>query len=165
MPHRPPLRSEQRTPLARLSEGGAHAIVGYQLAQAAIVTNQVFDERVGRGGLRRVEFTILALVQGNPDVTARQLARALAVTPPNIAIWLDKLESRGLVARERSASDARMQHVRLTSRGKTLVDRSVQSLLEGERDALATLSSAERAMLVELLHKVALARRKPETAG
>jgi DNA-binding MarR family transcriptional regulator len=112
-----------------------------------------------------VEFTILALVQGNPDVTARQLARALAVTPPNIAIWLDKLESRGLVARERSASDARMQHVRLTSRGKTLVDRSVQSLLEGERDALATLSSAERAMLVELLHKVALARRKPETAG
>jgi DNA-binding MarR family transcriptional regulator len=164
MPHRPPLRSEQRTPLARLSEGGAHAIVGYQLAQAAIVTNQVFDERVGRGGLRRVEFTILALVQGNPDVTARQLARALAVTPPNIAIWLDKLESRGLVARERSASDARMQHVRLTSRGKTLVDRSVQSLLEGERDALATLSSAERAMLVELLHKVALARRKPETA-
>ena len=64
MPHRPPLRSEERTPLARLSEGGAHAIVGYQLAQAAIVTNQVFDERVGqRGGLRRVEFTILALAK------------------------------------------------------------------------------------------------------
>ena len=165
MPLRAPLRSEDRTPLARLSEGGAHAIVGYQLAQAAIVTNQVFDDRVGqRGGLRRVEFTILALVQGNPDVTARQLARALAVTPPNIAIWLDKLESRGLVARERSTSDARMQHVRLTSRGKTLVERSVLSLLEGEREALAVLSGAERAMLVELLHKVALARRKPEKA-
>ena len=42
-------------------------IVGYQLAQAAIVTDQVFEERVGRaGGLRPVEFTILALVQGNP---------------------------------------------------------------------------------------------------
>jgi len=165
MPHRLPLRSEERTPLARLSEGGAHAIVGYQLAQAAIVTNQVFDERVGRGGLRRVEFTILALVQRNPDVTARQLARALAVTPPNIAVWLDKLESRALVARERSTADARMQHVRLTARGKALVERAVQSLLEGERDALAALSSAERAMLVELLHKVALARRKPERAG
>ena len=160
MPHRAPLRSEDRTPLARLSEGGAHTIVGYQLAMAAIVTNQVFDERVGRGGLRRVEFTILALVLGNPDVTARQLARALAVTPPNIAIWLDKLESRGLVARERSTQDARMQHVRLTSRGKTLVERSVASLLEGEHDALAALSAAERAMLVELLHKVALARRR-----
>ena len=159
-----PPAAEDRTPLTRLREGDVHAIVGYQLAQAAIVTNQVFDERVGhaRSGLRRVEFTILALVQVNRDVTARQLARALAVTPPNIAIWLDKLESRGLVARERSVSDARMQHVRLTPRGTALVERSVQALLEGERVALDGLSAAERAMLVELLHKVALSRRKPE---
>ena len=157
-----PLATEDRTPLTRLREGDVHGIVGYQLAQAAIVTTQVFDERVGhaRGGLRRVEFTILALVQVNRDVTARQLARALAVTPPNIAIWLDKLESRGLVARERSVNDARMQHVRLTPRGTTLVERSVQALLEGERMALDGLSAAERAMLVELLHKVALSRRK-----
>src|SRR5882672_3004023 len=120
MPRKSSLRAEDRTPQACLSEGCAHAIVGYQLAQAAIVTNQVFTDRLGhRGGLRRVEFTILALVQANPDVTARQLARALDVTPPNIAIWLDRLESRGLVARERSTSDARMQHVRLTGRGKT----------------------------------------------
>jgi DNA-binding MarR family transcriptional regulator len=161
MPRKTAIAGEDRTPLARLSEGNAHTIVGYQIAQAAIVTNQVFDERVGqRGDLRRVEFTILALVHANPDLTARQLARALAVTPPNIAIWLDKLQSRGLVERERSSADARMQHVRLTARGKTLVERSAQALLEGERQALAALSAAERAMLVELLHKVALSRRK-----
>ena len=154
-----------RTPFAMLAEAGVHAIVGYQLAQATIVTNQVFDERVGRrGGLRRVEFTILALVQGNPDVTARQLARALAVTPPNIAVWLDKLEARGLIARQRSTSDARMQHVRITRAGGTLVDRSGQQLLEGEQAALSALSTAERAMLVELLHKVAMSRKRVEAA-
>jgi DNA-binding MarR family transcriptional regulator len=158
------LRPEERTPLARLTEGGAHGIVGYQLAQATIVTNQVFDERVGRSGMRRVEFTILALIHDNADVTARQLARALAVTPPNIAIWLDKLESRGLVVRTRSSADARMQHLRLTPAGRTLVQQSVQSLLEGERDALGTLSAAEQAMLVELLHKVALGRRRHDGA-
>jgi DNA-binding MarR family transcriptional regulator len=150
-----------RTPLAKLTEAAVHGIVGYQLAQATIVTNQVFDDRVGRrGGLRRVEFTILALVQGNPDVTARQLARALAVTPPNIAVWLDKLEARGLVARQRSANDARVQHVRITRAGGQLVDRSAQLLLEGEQAALSALSAAERAMLVELLHKVALSRKR-----
>jgi DNA-binding MarR family transcriptional regulator len=166
MPRKTAPATVDRTPLARLSEGNVHAIVGYQIAQAAIVTNQVFDERVGQhGDLRRVEFTILALVQANPDLTARQLARALAVTPPNIAIWLDKLQSRGLVARARSSADARMQHVRLTARGKALVERSAQALLDGERVALASLSAAERAMLVELLHKVALSRRKQERAG
>ena len=112
-----------------------------------------------------MEFTILALVQGNPDVTARQLARALAVTPPNIAIWLDKLESRGLVARARSESDARMQHIRITRAGAGLVERSVQLLQEGEQAALSALSPAERAILIELLHKIAMSRRRTDAAG
>ena len=166
MPRKTAPATVDHTPLTRLREGDVHALVGYQIAQAAIVTNQVFDAQVGhqRGGLRRVEFTILALVQVNRDVTARQLARALAVTPPNIAIWLDKLESRGLIVRERSAHDARMQHVRLTARGTAVVERAVQVLLQGERVALDALSAAERAMLVELLHKVALSRRRPDKA-
>jgi DNA-binding MarR family transcriptional regulator len=101
-------------------------------------------------------------VQGNPDVTARQLARALDVTPPNIATWIDRLESRGLVSRTRSDSDARMQHIRITRAGAALVERSIRLLHEGEQSALAGLSAAERAMLVELLHKVALSRRRAE---
>ena len=165
MTRRANIPKADRTPLAQVAEAGVHAIVGYQLAQATIVTDQVFHDRVGRdGGLRRVEFTVLALVQGNPDVTARQLARALAVTPPNIAIWLDRLEQRGLVARQRSARDARVQHIRITRSGAALVDGSTRQLLEGEQAALSTLSAAERAMLVELLHKVALAR-KPGNAA
>ena len=167
MPRKLSPAAEDRTPLTRLHEGSAHALVGYQLAQAAIVTNQVFDERVGhqRAGLRRVEFTILALVQSNRDVTARQLARALAVTPPNIAIWLDKLEARGLVARQRSTTDARVHHIRITPAGATLVDSSVQQLLQGEEAALSSLTPAERAMMVELLHKVALSRKRGEPKG
>lgn len=164
---RPPaLPPAERTPSAQLSEAGLRAIVGYQLAQATIVTDQIFDEQVGTpGGLRRVEFTLLALVQANPDVSARQLARALSVTPPNIAIWLDRLESRGLVARTRSASDARVQHVRLTDDGAGWVETATAKLRQAEQAALASLSAAERAMLVELLHKVALARRRTDKGG
>lgn len=161
MPKTRPIPTTDRTPQARLSEGAMHGIVGYQLAQASIVTDQVFDERVGVvDGLRRVEFTLLSLVQANPGLTARQIARALAVTPPNVAVWLDRLASRGLVERTRSEKDARMQHITLTRAGSTLVERSVQRLLAGEAAALAALSPAERAMLVELLHKVAMARRR-----
>ena len=89
----------------------------------------------------------------------------LLISLISLLLSLDKLESRGLVARERSVNDARMQHVRLTPRGTALVERSVLALLDGERVALDGLSAAERAMLVELLHKVALSRRKPERAS
>lgn len=158
---KPSVPDADRTPSARLSEAPMHGIVGYQIAQAGIVTDAIFEQQVGRPGeLRKVEFTILALVQGNPDVTARQLARALAVTPPNIAIWLERLASRGLVARQRSTSDARVQHIRCTPEGARLVTRAVRQVVQAEAEALTTLSSAERAMLVELLHKVAMARRR-----
>ena len=149
----------EHTPVARLAEAGLHHILGYQLAQASIVTTQVFNAAAGTPlELRPVEFTILTLVDENPGVTARQLARALAVTPPNIALWLERLETRALIARVRSRTDARAQHVRATAAGSALAGRAVQGLLNGERHALASLSAAERAMLLELLHKVALAR-------
>ncbi len=147
-----------------MAEGDLHGLVGYQLAQAAIVTTQVFEAEVGRvSKLRKVEYTMLALVQANPDVTARQLARALGVTPPNIAVWLDRLESRGLVQRSRSEADARMQHIRATAAGAALARRCTQRLLERERAALDALSAAEQAMLVELLHKAALTRKRVGT--
>ena len=44
MTRRAALPDTDRTPSARLSEGPMHGIVGYQLAQATIVTSQVFDE-------------------------------------------------------------------------------------------------------------------------
>ena len=60
---------DDQTPLARLSEAGMHHIVGYQLAQAAITTTQVFAEQVGAPfDLRPVEFTMLSLIHENPDV-------------------------------------------------------------------------------------------------
>lgn len=160
MPRKNPVADADRTPQARLAEGPLHGLVGYQLAQASVVTHRVFDAQAARrGGLRRVEYTILALVQVNPDVTARQLARALAVTPPNIAIRIERLEQRGWVLRSRSETDARVQHIRLSRAGAALVDQTTRQLLEAEAEALATLTAAERAMLAELLHKVAVSRR------
>ena len=151
----------EHTPVARLAEAGLHHILGYQLAQPSIVTTQVFNAAVGTPlELRPVEFTILTLVDGHPGVTARQLARALAVTPPNIALRLERFETRALIARVSSRTDARAQHVRATAASSALARKAVQGLLEGEQHALASLSPAERAMLLELLHKVALARSK-----
>jgi DNA-binding MarR family transcriptional regulator len=148
------------TPDGGLRVGLLNAIVGYRLAQAAVTSNQVFDAVMqGEPSLRQVEFTVLALVHANPDCTAGQVAKALAMTPPNITAWLDKLAARGCIERERSEADRRAQHVRATPLGARLVERSAQRLAEAEAAAFAGLSVAERAMLHELLHKAARARQ------
>jgi DNA-binding MarR family transcriptional regulator len=153
-------RPQDLTPEGGLGEAALKDIIGYELAQATIATTEVFQAQVGRPfDLRPVEFTILTLIHENPGVAGKQLARALAVTPPNITMWIDRLEGRGLVARERSASDGRAQHLRATVQGSALARNAVQRLLDGEREAMAALSAAERAILVELLHKAAACRK------
>ncbi|MBL8346139.1 MAG: MarR family transcriptional regulator [Rubrivivax sp.] len=154
-----PASMREHAPLSRLAEAELHGVLGYQIAQASIATNAVFEHEVGgTESLRRLEYTVLALVHANPGCTARQLARGLAVTPPHITVCLDRLTGRGLVLRSRGEADARVQHLRTTAAGTALARRCTQRLLAGEAAALAALSVAERAMLVELLHKVALTR-------
>ena len=149
------------TPFGRLGEGAMHRLVGYQLAQATIAARQIFAAQVGGPlDLRPVEFTLLTLIDENPDVSASQLARALAVTAPNIKLWIDRLAQRGLAERVPSPTDRRAQHLRTTPTGATLVSDALTLLLAAEQIGLAGLTAGERAFLVELLHKVARCRTR-----
>jgi DNA-binding MarR family transcriptional regulator len=148
-----------KTPDGTLDEGGIHDLLGYQLAQATIVTTRAFLRTVGKPlDLRPVEFTILQLVTENSPITATQLAKALAVTTPGITIWIDRLEKRGLVLRERSDADRRTQQLRVTKEGRALVTAALGNLLRTDREVLGSLTEGERRMLLELLQKVARAR-------
>ena len=147
------------TPLGGLGEERLHQILGYQLAQAAIVTYGVFEALVGIPlKLRPVEYTILMLVKENAGVSPAQLSKALEVTRPNISVWIDKLESRGLVKREKNANDGRGQLLRTTEKGGSLAAKATRMLIDGERSAFSTLTPVEQMMLTELLHKLARAR-------
>lgn len=134
-------------------------MLGYQLAQASVVTNQVFDRAVSQiHRLRKVEYTVLTLVDQNEGLTAAQLATALAFTAPNMAAWIERLSRRGLVEREQHVTDRRAMHIRMTASGREMLKQVTQAIREGEEQALSRLSLAERLMLIELLQKAAACR-------
>ncbi len=138
-----------------------HQLLGYQLAQAAIVTTRCFVQAAGEPlELRPVEYTILQLVCDNAEVTPSRLAKALALTAPGVSLWLDRLEARGLIRRERSVSDRRSQHLNATRAGRELASRAIEGVLRAEAEELAPLSAGERQILLELLHKVARTRHR-----
>jgi DNA-binding MarR family transcriptional regulator len=151
---------ETLTPQGALTEGGMHDLLGYQLAQAAVLTNEAFTRTVGEPlDLRKVEFTILQLVRANAPVTAARVAKSLAVTTPGVKVWIDQLEQRGLIARERGSVDRRTQDLRITRKGDALVSKALTALLEADREILRELTEAERLMLLQLLQKVAHSRK------
>ncbi|MEP6739494.1 MAG: hypothetical protein ABJA61_03895, partial [Caldimonas sp.] len=59
------------------------------------------------------------------------------------------------VERVRSTHDRRAQHIHLTAKGRALAERSHKVSLTMEEPTLAVLSYAERALLIELLRKIA----------
>jgi DNA-binding MarR family transcriptional regulator len=149
------------TPAGGLGEDRLHQIVGYQLAQATIVTDEVFERAVGGPlGLRPVEYTILTLVKENPGSAPARLSKALAIARPNMTQRLDSLEERGWLVREKNVTDRRGQHLRVTKAGSSLVVKATAALAVAEHNAFTTLSGAEKMMLTELLHKLACARER-----
>ena len=143
-------------PAARLDQRAMQRLVGYQLTLAEVASRRVFQRHIGTPfKLRPVEFTILVLLQENQRATPKQLALALSVPPPNVTVLVDRLEQRGLLQRQRSTTDGRAMNLQLTDKGTELARRAQRVSLSMESGLLAPLSAAERAMLGELLHKLA----------
>lgn len=157
-------RDPQALPLpGGLDHGRMQRLLGYNVAQAGILSNAIYEEAIGTPlDLRQVEFTILVLVESNVEVTQKSLSLALGIAAPNLTVILDRMVDRGLVRRVRSETDRRTQLVELTARGTTLTRKASAIADDMEEELLGHFSAAERAMLFELLQKVAALRKPPE---
>jgi DNA-binding MarR family transcriptional regulator len=155
----PPL-GPQDGPPSGLDHSALRQVLGYQLSLADIPSKKLYFKHIGeRFRLRPVEYSLLVLVMTNRDVTQKQLGQALSLSAPNLTLLLDKLAERGLLLRERSEIDRRVQHVRLTPEGEALTQQAHACVPAMEREWLKFLTEAEKAMLSELLQKMARHRR------
>lgn len=135
-------------------------LLGYNLAIASAAAFKRFDKHVTTvHGLRRVEFTVLVLIDSNTDVTSKKLGTALGIAAPNMTVMLDRLEKRELVRRVKSEADGRAQHLVITRKGKLLAAKAEAAAAEAEGELLDLLSPAEQGMLFELLQKLGAHRR------
>ena len=130
-------------------------LVGYASTRASIAMRKVFARHFDPLDLKVVEFSILMLVASNPEVNQKQLGAALDISAPNLAVTLDRMVERGWVERVRGTRDRRAMHIHLTDAGRELVQRAEKIAATMEAPALRMLSAAERALLIELLLKVA----------
>ena len=105
------------------------------------------------------DFDVLATLRraGPPfRLTAGELAASTMVTSGAVTKRIDRLESKGLVERSVSASDARGREIRLTPEGRRLTDEVVVRHWENEDRLLAALDPDERDQLTGLLRKLLL---------
>lgn len=132
------------------------AVIG-RLSRATLAVESRLAATFARHGLDASSFDVLAtlLRSGAPyRITPVELAREAMISTSAVAQRLNKLESRGLVARQVNPADGRGRVVALTDTGKDLVERVLPDHLETERAIVGELSSEEQSVLAMLLERI-----------
>jgi DNA-binding MarR family transcriptional regulator len=137
-----------------------HTLLGYNLAQACIPSFKVFEKYIGKPlEVTQVEYTVLVLIDSNPDATSKQLCQSLGTAAARMSLIIDRLADRKYLTKTQSLVDKRVQHLRLTRSGKAFVDKAEGIAASMENELLRHLTKVEQAVLMELLRKVAVHRK------
>lgn len=133
---------------------GPQGVIGrlHRLANALTAELEtVYDSH----GFAEIDFDILCTLRRAGSPFARRpvdLARASMITTGGISKRLDRLESAGLVEREKvAAGDGRAVRIRLTDDGRRRIDAAFTEHMINEHRLLEMISDDEKVMLERIL--------------
>ena len=133
--------------------------------ESSVLLQQALDDRFrATSDLTLSEYNLLLLLSEAPDGRLRMgdLAHAMVFSSSRLSYQIGVLEKRGLVCRERDASDARVIHACLTDVGREAFDRSSRSHLMAVRELfLDDLSAQEVATLDAVFARLKSRLREP----
>jgi DNA-binding MarR family transcriptional regulator len=117
------------------------------------------DEHFAQYELTPQQYNVLRLLKAEHPATIPTLALAdrLVSRAPDITRMLDKLESRGLIARHRPTENRRVVQVSITSVGQRLLGEIAVPLRQCHARQLGHLSGGDLKQLIDLLR----AARRP----
>ncbi|MEV6102788.1 MarR family transcriptional regulator [Nocardia sp. NPDC051981] len=112
--------------------------------------------------LTAIQGKALTVLRRGP-IAMRALADIMVCDASNVTGIIDRLEKRGLVRREASASDRRVTNLVITVEGEQVTD-AIRAKMHTTRDGLNRLSAEDQDHLYALLERVFVARRatRPE---
>ena len=111
-------------------------------------------------GLKETDFGVLSPLRraGEPfELTPTELARHRMITSGGMTAALDRLEDKGMIVRVPNPNDRRGSLVRLTERGREVIDASMKLHADVEHQLVASLDKQDAADLQRILRKLLIA--------
>ena len=128
-----------------------------RLHRAAHLSDTALARQLVGQDLQPGWFDLLATLRraGRPyELNPTQLMRATMLSSGGTTKRLDRLTEAGLVERRPDPSDRRGVLVRLTPKGKTVIDKAVEAHVTNEERLLRSLGPADRRALDDLLRRL-----------
>jgi len=135
----------------------AMQVVGQLGTVAQLMARDWLNPLFAEHGLQPGEFDVLATLRrsGAPyALTPTALYEAAMLSSGGMTNRIDRLETAGLIERQKHPTDRRGVLVALTSQGKELIDKLVLLHVANEQRMLAPLTAREQTQLGQLLAKL-----------
>ena len=133
---------------------GLHDRAGHLARRFQQVAVAHFTRRNGLFGVTSVQYAILIAVRERPDLDQSALSTLVAFDKSTLGVVVDKLEKRGALKRTRDVIDKRRYSLKITPKGRSLLDSMQKSVWKSETELLSPLSAAEQKKLKSLLSKL-----------
>lgn len=135
-----------------------HARIGFLLSQLGAHATELFADQTRGLGITPSEAGVIRIISRSPGISQRALADTLGSVQSRVVALIDRLEGAGLVTRTRSSADRRVQELRLTESGSSVL-RSLRHAAEAQEAAIVDgLTSEQAAELFALLSKLSSLR-------
>ena len=129
--------------------------IGILVSATAKLLSREFDAALAAVGGSRSTWLVLRSLEAAGHRTQGELAEAVGVRQPTLSHHLDGLERQGLIRRERTTDNRRVQHVTVTEAGEALFLRLRRAAGAFEGRLRAGLDDTEVAELRRLLAQLA----------
>jgi DNA-binding MarR family transcriptional regulator len=122
------------------------------LHRAQQVAVDIYAEVFGPDGITQRQYAVLAAAADNEGATQTDLVRITGIDRSTLADMAARMIRKGLLARERSTSDARANTVRLTDLGRSTLEAARPLMAEADQRLLKLIAGGgRRTALVGLL--------------
>ncbi|MBS1800006.1 MAG: MarR family transcriptional regulator [Acidobacteria bacterium] len=128
---------------------------GFLIAQVGGHAAAGFAEALKPQGFAPHDAGILRLLAMSPGISQQEIARRLGMHASRLVGVLDELGRRGLIERRPSAKDRRFYELHLTGQGGQALAAIGRVAREHQERLLASLNAEERALLTEMLARIA----------
>lgn len=123
---------------------------------ANFYTGSVYRQVLARHAVARSEFVLLFCLHRLGELSAQQVCDITGRPKNSVSRAVNAMLERGHVARDTDPADARRGLLKLTRRGRDLVDAALPLFRDREAAMLAPLGARERETLDRLLAKLVL---------
>lgn len=117
-------------------------------------SRRITKDAARRYGLTGPQLTVLKLLDGLGDLSLSALSDRIRRNNSTVTGIVDRMVAAGLVVRERSDSDRRVVHIRLTAEGRRLARETPVRPMAVFQEAIAALPRTDRDALLRALGKL-----------